>query len=129
MATSAVHPWDITEHEGSFDVQAAAFQALEQRVLRAIELLRKERELRSATEQRLNQAEEHGLEMELRVEEQTAQLAEKATEIGAQSSRLHEQADRIQRLEGELSQLNGERDQVRQRVEKLLQHLDEFTGA
>ena len=128
MASSAVHPGEQAEHESSFDVQAAAFQALEQRVLRAIELLRKERELRSATEQRLNQAEEHGLEMELRVEEQTAQLAEKATEIGSLTSRLNDQEEQSRRLEGELSQLNGERDQVRQRVEKLLQHLDEFTG-
>ncbi len=128
MATSAVHPGEQAEHESSFDVQAAAFHALEQRVLRAIELLRKERELRSATEQQLHQAEEHGLEMELRVEEQTAQLAEKATEIGSLTSRLNDQVEQTRRMEGELSQLNGERDQVRQRVEKLLQHLDEFTG-
>jgi hypothetical protein len=31
-------------------------------------------------------------------------------------------------LEADLSLLNGERDQVRERVERLLQHLDEFTG-
>jgi predicted nuclease with TOPRIM domain len=131
MATTAVEPRNH-DQSGSDDIQAAAFQALEQRVLRAIELLRTERELRTAAEQRLHQAEEQGLEIQVRLEEQTAQLtaqlAEKNAESSSHAARVQQQAEQIRRLEGEMSQLQGERDQVRQRVEKLLQHLDEFTG-
>ncbi len=123
----------VIEHElqeiSHSEEQAAAFQALEQRVLRAIDLLRKERELRAAAELRANTAEEQGLELELKLEEQTGQLNQKTAHIEGQNSRLAEHGEHIKRLEGELSQLQGERDQVRQRVERLLQHLDEFTGA
>jgi predicted nuclease with TOPRIM domain len=103
------------------DVQAAAFQVLEQRVLRAIELLRKERELRAA-------AESHFLELEMRVEEQSRMLVEQAEQVQSRDARLADFADKVARLEADLSLLNGERDQVRERVERLLQHLDEFTG-
>ena len=131
MATIVVEPGQH-DHSMDVDMQAAAFQALEQRVLRAIELLRKERELRAAVEQQLHQAEEHTLEIERRFEEQTSQMASefshKAAEMESHTSQLRDQAEQIRRLEGDLSQLQGERDQVRQRVERLLQHLDEFTG-
>ncbi len=133
MATQVVQPGtqqdEYSDNNNQLDSQAAAFQALEQRVLRAIDLLRKERELRANAEQQLHHAEEHGLEMELRVEEQNGQLSENFTRIDAQNVQLSEQAEQLRRLESERAQLQGERDQVRQRVEKLLQHLDEFTGA
>ena len=133
MATTVVEPGQHHEEQSSgLDVQAAAFQALEQRVLRAIELLRKERELRVAAEQQLHQAEEHSLEIERRFEDRTSQMASefshKAAELESHSAQIRDQAEQIRRLEGDLSQLQGERDKVRQRVEKLLQHLDEFTG-
>lgn len=123
----------VIEHEireiNHSEEQAAAFQALEQRVLRAIDLLRKERELRAAAEQRANAAEEQSLELELKLEETIGRLNEQSVHIEGQNSRLTEHGDQIKRLEGDLSQLQGERDQVRLRVERLLQHLDEFTGA
>jgi predicted nuclease with TOPRIM domain len=132
MATTVVEPGHHVNQSAELDMQSSAFQALEQRVLRAIELLRKERELRAAVEQQLHQAEEHTLEIERRFEEQTSQMASefshKAAEMESHTSQLRDQAEQIRRLEGDLSQLQGERDQVRQRVERLLQHLDEFTG-
>ncbi len=133
MATTAVQPGEqVNDQLSHIDAQAAAFQALEQRVLRAIELLRKEREARAEIERQLHKAEEHGLELEIRLEEQTkqmtGQLAEKSAEVDHQASAIQEQAAQIHKLENDLSQLQGERDQVRQRVERLLRHLDEFTG-
>ena len=131
MATTVVEPGN-QEQSSVLEIQSSAFQALEQRVLRAIELLRKERELRAVAEQQLRQAEEHSLEIELRFEEQTSQMASefshKAAELEGHAAQVRDQAEQIRRLEGDLSQLQGERDQVRQRVERLLQHLDEFTG-
>jgi len=79
---------------------AADFQALEERVLRAVELLKAEREAHAAAARK--------------VEELERQLTAR-NEHGAQ-------------LESELNQLQQERDHVRGRVERLLKHLDEFTA-
>ncbi|HEX3941056.1 MAG TPA: hypothetical protein VHX11_06205 [Acidobacteriaceae bacterium] len=73
------------------------FQALEERVLNAVELLKREREQRAAAEERA----EH---LARREEEQMAQVIQ---------------------LEDELSNLKKERDAVRQRVERLLKQLEE----
>ena len=73
------------------------FQALEERVIRAVELLKTERAFRLSAEQQ-------AAELSHRAEEQTAQVS---------------------RLEEELSGLKNERDAVRQRIERLLKQLDE----
>jgi predicted nuclease with TOPRIM domain len=128
MSSVAVQS-DFQNASHSEDAQAAAFQALEQRVLRAIELLRTEREQRAAAEQRAKAAEAHFVELEMRIEEQANRVAEQTAQSQGMDARLAESGEHIKRLEGELSQLNGERDQVRERVERLLQHLDEFSAA
>ncbi len=73
------------------------FQALEERVVRAVELLKTERAFR------------------LEAEQQNAEL----------SRRAEEQTAHISRIEEELSGLKNEREAVRQRIERLLKHLDE----
>jgi chromosome segregation ATPase len=78
-------------------IAADDFEALEERVLRTIELLKSERERRSA-------AEEHAKQLAHQIEERAAHVS---------------------RLEDELSGLKNERDTVRQRMERLLKHLDE----
>jgi len=120
MASSAI---DLEMHDGTQveDAQAVAFQALEQRVLRAIELLRKERELRADAEQRAQSAEQRIHELQSRSDEQASHLHGLTTQLDERTARLREQ-------EATLAQLEGERDQVRQRVQRLLQHLDEFTA-
>ena len=75
------------------------FAALEQRVLRAVELLKSERAARAAAE---------------------AQVAELHETLDARSAELL-------RLEGELETHKTERDLVRGRIEKLLGQLDEIT--
>ncbi len=112
----------------SGEMQAEVFQALEQRVLRAIELLRAERELRTAAEQRAQAAETHFVELEMRVEQQSSHLAEVLAHTEKQNAQLAEKAEQVRQLEDTIAQMGGERDQVRERVERLLQHLDEFTA-
>lgn len=73
------------------------FQTLETRVVRAIEVLKEERERRVSAEQK------------------NAEL----------SHRTEEQSAHISHLEEELSGLKRERDGVRQRIERLLGQLDE----
>ena len=73
------------------------FQALEERVVRAVEMLKTEREFRLSAEQQCSEL----------------------------TRRTEEQAANISRLEDELSGLKKERDAVRQRIDRLLKQLDE----
>jgi FtsZ-binding cell division protein ZapB len=87
---------NASEPPAALTVSADDFSALEQRIVRAVEMVKRERQVRIA-------AEERAAHME---------------------SELHEQAPRIEQLEKELHALKGERDHVRQRVERLLGQLD-----
>lgn len=74
------------------------FQALEQKVLRAVEIVKREREARAAAEA------------------QVASLNEQLeTQLSSQIA-----------VEAQLNTLSKERDAVRQRVEKMLQQMDEL---
>ena len=79
-------------------ISADEFQALEERVRRAVEVLRRERAARATAEAEA----EH-----LRAE-------------------LHQQREAAGHLQADLNTLQGEREQVRRRVEKLLQQMDEL---
>jgi predicted nuclease with TOPRIM domain len=85
---------------GTLAVSTNEFAALEERVLRAVNLVKRERMARAEAEERASSA-------EARLEEQKAQL---------------------ENLQKEVSALRGERDAVRQRVEKVLSQLDELEG-
>jgi hypothetical protein len=71
------------------------FQALEQKVLRAVEIVKRERESRAAAE---------------------AEVAALREQLAAQAATA----------EGHVAALNQERDTVRQRVEKMLEQMDEL---
>jgi hypothetical protein len=71
------------------------FQALEQKVLRAVEIVKREREARAAAE---------------------AEVASLRQQLAAQQTST----------ESELNTLTKEREAVRQRVEKMLQQMDEL---
>ena len=81
---------------GTLTLSTDDFAALEERILRAVNLVMRERAAREAAEQR-------------------------ATEAEAQ---LREQQPRMDGLQKELSALRAEREHVRQRVERLLSQLD-----
>jgi septal ring factor EnvC (AmiA/AmiB activator) len=91
MSTLAEHPPEIS-------MAADDFQALEERVLRTVELLKGERELR------------------LSVEQHASHL----------STRIEEQAAHVSQLEEQISGLQREREAVRQRIERLLKQIDEL---
>jgi hypothetical protein len=82
----------------SSSISADEFQALEQKVLRAVEIVKREREARAAAE-----AEVASLREQLAVFESNTRA-----------------------VESELATLNKERDQVRLRVEKMLEQMDEL---
>jgi len=95
---------------GTLALSADEFSALEERVLRAVNLVKRERLAKAAAEERAATA-------EARIAEQI-QAAEN----------LNRERENLQRettsLQKEIDTLRAERDQVRQRVEKLLSQLD-----
>lgn len=72
------------------------FSSLEERILRAVNLVKRERLARAAAEQRAAEAE----------------------------NKLQEKSSASEELQKEVSSLRSERDHIRQRVEKLLSQLD-----
>jgi chromosome segregation ATPase len=86
--------------ESELPLAADDFSALEQRVLRTVELLKTEREARAAAEQR----------------------------IAALESKVQQLSEQTSNAAAEIETLEHEREVVRTRVERLLKHLDEITG-
>lgn len=74
------------------------FQALEQKVLRAVEIVKREREARAAAE----------------------------AQVASLNEQLESQLSSQIAVESQLNTLTKERDAVRQRVEKMLQQMDEL---
>jgi uncharacterized coiled-coil DUF342 family protein len=72
------------------------FSSLEERILRAVNLVKRERLARTAADQRATEAE----------------------------AKLHDQNTATEELQKEINSLRAERDHIRQRVEKLLSQLD-----
>lgn len=81
---------------GNLALSVDDFSALEDRILRAVNLVKRERIARAEAEER-------------------AALAE---------AQMHEQAPLVDSLQNEVNALRAERDHVRQRVERLLAQLD-----
>ena len=103
-------PHAAHQEAGAFAVSADDFSALEERVIRAVELVKRERQARTAAEERAAASEARAAKSE----ERTARA----------EGQLHEQSPVVEQLQSELNALRAERDQVRQRVERLLKQLD-----
>jgi len=82
----------------SSGISVDEFQALEQKVLRAVEIVKREREARATAE---------------------AEVASLREELATYKSNARA-------VENEITLLNKERDAVRLRVEKMLQQMDEL---
>jgi hypothetical protein len=80
------------------NISADEFQALEQKVLKAVEIVKREREARAAAE----------------------------AEVATLRAQLAEQQTLAAMTETELTTLTKEREAVRHRVEKMLQQMDEL---
>ena len=87
---------DAAETESMTVLTVDDFAALEERILRAVSLVRRERQARVAAEER----------------------------VAALEVELHAQRPAIERMKQEVDSLRAEREQVRQRVERLLGQLD-----
>jgi chromosome segregation ATPase len=95
-AENVSEPREKAEDSRNLTLSVNDFSALEERILRAVEVVRRERHARIAAEERATRAEEQ----------------------------LREQAPQLEQLEKDLNALRTERDHVRGRVERLLGQLD-----
>ena len=100
---SVDQPQQTHEEPAALAVSADDFAALEERIRRAVELVKRERQARAGAETR------------------SAELEARVTQAEAQVRAL---SPMMEQLQNELHALRAEREQVRQRVERLLKQLD-----
>ncbi|MGA2251081.1 hypothetical protein [Terracidiphilus sp.] len=110
VADEVQEPAQEAAHSEALALSVDEFAALEERVLRAVNLVKRERVARVA-------AEEHAQQME-------AKLADHAMKLNEHAVQLTEHLTQVDQLQGEVKTLRAERDHVRQRVERLLSQLD-----
>ena len=96
-------PQHSHEEPVALAVSADDFAALEERIRRAVDLVKRERQARAGAEAR------------------SAELEARVTQAEAQ---VQAQSPMMEQLQNELNALRAEREQVRQRVERLLKQLD-----
>jgi hypothetical protein len=107
---------------GSATISVDEFQALEQKVLQTVELIKKERDARAAAEAQRSLAEAQCSVLEsertLFEHERNAALAEVAE--------LREKLSASNNSQAEIESLQREREAVRLRVEKMVAQMDEL---
>jgi chromosome segregation ATPase len=109
----------LAVEETQIPLAADDFNALEQRVMRMVELVRSERDARAAAESRIQ-----SLDATVKSLEDSGLNAEQR--VIALEERLQEANKKTAQAMGQIESLEKERDTVRIRVEKLLKHLDEI---
>ncbi len=104
----------------SAPITADEFQALEHKVLRAVEIVKRERDARASAEAEIAQ-------LQQKLAEQAAELeqhkADHATTLQAHADELNQHTSSTQ---AQIEALHQERTEVRQRVEKMLQQMDDL---
>jgi chromosome segregation ATPase len=107
---------------GTAGISVDEFQALEQKVLQTVELIKREREGRTAAEAGKAAAEAHTAEVHAELaaaQEEIAKLKQELVVAG-------EAQGEIASLKSDAESLLREREAVRQRVEKMLASIDEI---
>ncbi len=110
-------PQAAREEPAALALSADDFSALEERVRRAVDVVKRERQARMAAEAR-------AAELEARVTQAETRQADFAARASLAEAQLQTQSPVVEQLQSELTALRTERDQVRQRVERLLKQLD-----
>ena len=130
-ALAAEAPQAAPEEPGALAVSVDDFAALEERVYRTVDLVKREREVRKAAEAhaaemeaRASHAEVRRGEFETRAMQAETRLAELEARAAQAEAQVLAHSPHVEQMQNELSGLRTEREHVRQRVEKLLQQLN-----
>ncbi len=115
---------------GSSGLSADEFEALEQKVLRAVEIVKRERETRAAAEEQLrimrDQFAAQAAELKGQLDTTRSQLEASRLQTAAAQQRADALQTEKEAAETQIGEFNHERDVVRQRVERLLSQMDEL---
>ena len=106
---------------GSATISVDEFQALEQKVLQTVELIKREREARTAAEAALTDAEAETTAARAELAGRDQEIAARDQEIAALRKELAASGD----AQVEVQSLQRERETVRLRVEKMLASIEE----
>ena len=106
---------------GSASISVDEFQALEQKVLQTVELIKKEREARAMAEAARAAAEAEVAATKAELAARKDELTLRGQEIVALRQELAASGD----AQGEIQSLQREREAVRLRVEKMLASIEE----
>ena len=111
-------------------VSVDEFQALEQKVLRAVEIVKREREARAAAETEVrtlrDQLAAQSAELQSQIEAVQSQVEAAQSQAAAAQSQAEAALAEKEAAENQIGAFNHERDVVRQRVEHLLLQMDEL---
>ena len=107
---------------GSASISVDEFQALEQKVLQTVELIKREREARAAAETARAAAEAEVAAVKTELAARKEELESRGQEIVALREELAAAGD----ANAEVQNLQREREAVRLRVEKMLASIDEI---
>jgi hypothetical protein len=107
---------------GSASISVDEFQALEQKVLQTVELIKREREARAAAETARAAAEAEVAAVKTELAARREELESRGQEIVALREELAAAGD----VNAEVQHLQREREAVRLRVEKMLASIDEI---
>jgi antirestriction protein len=107
---------------GSASISVDEFQALEQKVLQTVELIKREREARAAAETARAAAEAEVAAVKTELAARKEELESRGQEIVALRQELAAAGD----VNAEVQNLQREREAVRLRVEKMLASIDEI---
>lgn len=116
----------LAVEEPQITLAADDFNALEQRVLRMVDLVKTEREARALAEARVHSLEASVKSLEdggVNAEQRVISLEERLQEANQKLAKISEQSAHAS---SQLESMEKERDTVRIRIEKLLKHLDEI---
>ncbi len=106
------------------------FQALEQRVLRAVDIVKREREARAAAEADITRLKAETATLEQQLTDAQTHATTLEDDLKSQKEHIANQeaahADAKRSSEAELAALHNERADVRQRIERLLGQTDDL---
>jgi len=110
----------------SAPISADEFQALEQKVLRAVEIVKREREARASAEAEIGLLQQKISELHQELSSTQHQLSEAKQRNEQYAAEIEQHTTASEAVASELSNLQQERADVRLRVEKMLQQMDEL---
>jgi chromosome segregation ATPase len=113
-------PQIVPEKPAALAVSADDFAAIEERIYRAVELVKQGRQVGATAEARIAEWESRALRAETQLQAQGLMVEQLEKELSA----LRRDHQQVEQLQNELSLLREEREQVRQRMERLLKQLD-----